>query len=187
MACNDYKNLDSGLRYRRVIDYEGGFCIEHPNGSVTHDCFMYHLSLACNHCSAPECVHVCPTGAMHKDERGLVCVDTRKCIGCGYCTMACPYHAPHIDQHIKKSSKCDGCTDRVAQGQAPICVEACPLRALDFDDIEALEQKYPDCTLSIPPLADGSHTIPNMRIKPSPAAVRAEKTGGGHIANLEEI
>ncbi|MEF9877710.1 MAG: 4Fe-4S dicluster domain-containing protein [Gordonibacter sp.] len=187
MACKDYKDLDAELTYRRVIDYEGGSCLEHPDGTVTQDCFSYHISLSCNHCNAPECVHVCPTGAMHKDERGLVWPDVSKCVGCGYCTMACPYHAPRINQKIKKSSKCDGCTDRVSADNKPICVEACPLRALDFDTIEALEQKYSGCTSSILPLADESQTRPNLLIKPSPAALRAQEIGGGHIANYKEI
>ncbi|OSB96938.1 4Fe-4S dicluster domain-containing protein, partial [Klebsiella pneumoniae] len=29
-------------------------------------------------------------------------------------------------------TKCDGCHERVAEGKKPICVESCPLRALDF-------------------------------------------------------
>lgn len=187
MACRDYKDLDVDLTYRRVIDYEGGLCFESAEGTVTQNCFSYHISLSCNHCNAPECIHVCPTGAMHKDERGLVWPDKSKCIGCGYCTMACPYHAPRINQKTKKSSKCDGCTDRVLAGNAPICVEACPLRALDFDTMDALEEKHPGATLSILPLPDGSHTRPNLLIKPSPAALRAQETSGGHIANYEEI
>ncbi len=69
---------------------------------------------------------------MHRDETGLIWPDITKCIGCGYCTMACPYHAPVIDKELKRSSKCDGCREASGRGQAPICVEACPLRALDF-------------------------------------------------------
>ena len=37
-----------------------------------------------------------------------------------------------------KSVKCNMCADRVAAGAQPICVEACPLRALDFGDIDEL-------------------------------------------------
>ncbi|WP_342666912.1 4Fe-4S dicluster domain-containing protein, partial [Salmonella enterica] len=35
-------------------------------------------------------------------------------------------------------TKCDGCYDRVAEGKKPICVESCPLRALDFGPIDEL-------------------------------------------------
>ena len=43
-----------------------------------------------------------------------------------------------------KSVKCNMCADRVAAGKQPICVEACPLRALDFGDIEELRAAYGD-------------------------------------------
>ena len=59
--------------------------------------------------------------------------------------------------------KCDGCKDRVAQGLSPICVEACPLRALDFGDIEELRSAYGDVA-SVAPLADPSLTSPNLVI-----------------------
>ncbi|MFR4802833.1 MAG: 4Fe-4S dicluster domain-containing protein [Eggerthellaceae bacterium] len=117
----------------------------HSRGLVHADVYAYHVSLSCNHCERPECVHVCPTGAMHKNELDLVCVDAKKCIGCGYCTMACPYHAPSIDPFSRQSSKCDGCSDRVSEGKLPICVEACPLRALAFgrpDELRGLSEVF---------------------------------------------
>ncbi len=132
VACADYHDLAAGHVYRRVIDYEGGSCKADSRGLVHADAYAYHVSLSCNHCERPECVHVCPTGAMHKNELDLVCVDAKKCIGCGYCTMACPYHAPSIDPFSRQSSKCDGCSDRVSEGKLPICVEACPLKGGGF-------------------------------------------------------
>ncbi len=41
-------------------------------------------------------------------------------------------------------TKCDGCYDRVAEGKKPICVESCPLRALDFGPIDELRKKHGD-------------------------------------------
>ena len=46
------------------------------------------------------------------------------CIGCGYCALSCPYRAPKVDRDAGRSVKCDGCTRRVAEGGAPVCVEA---------------------------------------------------------------
>ena len=120
------------MAFRMVIDYEGGSWQPDVDGTFSQDAFAYHVSISCNHCNNPVCTRVCPTGAMHKDELGLVWPDATKCIGCGYCTMACPYHAPHIDARLKRSSKCDGCRDRLVDGEQPVCVEACPLRALEF-------------------------------------------------------
>lgn len=186
MACKDYKDLDASRTFRRVIDYEGGTWTSENLDTFQQNVFMYHLSLSCNHCNNPACVQVCPTGAMHKDDFGLVWPDWGKCIGCGYCTMACPYHAPVIDQGAKKSSKCDGCRDRIAQGLESICVEACPLRALGFKDVEEIKTESPGCDSNVPPLPDHSYTSPNLFIKTSPAVQKAREIGG-HIANPQEI
>jgi tetrathionate reductase subunit B len=46
------------------------------------------LPRLCNHCSEPQCVAVCPTGATYKrKEDGIVVVDTGVCIGCKYCVQ----------------------------------------------------------------------------------------------------
>ena len=188
MACVDYKDLAVGRRFRRVIDYEGGSCSLLPDGTVETDAFVYHISLACNHCEQPECMHVCPTGAMHKDDLGLVCVDTQRCIGCGYCTMACPYHAPSIDPAAKQSSKCNGCAERVASGKRPICVEACPLRALDFGEMDELSERHGECGASIKPLPSPDYTHPALMVNLSPAAASLSASGRkGVIGNGDEI
>lgn len=186
MACADYRDLPAGRAYRRVIDYEGGSCEADAHGIVRTNAYAYHVSLACNHCERPECVHVCPTGAMHKNELELVCVDVEKCIGCGYCTMACPYHAPSIDPLSRQSSKCDGCSERVAEGRQPICVEACPLRALAFGEAEELRKIYENVSSDIMPLPESSYTRPHLFMRLSPAAVGAFEAKG-FIANPIEI
>lgn len=76
---------------------------------------------------------------MHKNEDGFVIVNEEICIGCRYCHMACPYDAPQYDAQKGHMTKCDGCYSRVKAGQKPICVDACPLRALDFAPIDELQ------------------------------------------------
>lgn len=140
LACKDYKNLSKDISFRKVYDYEGGTW--NPCGSGAFECssFVYHVSMSCNHCDNPACVSVCPTGAMHKDaQSGLVSVNEGRCIGCGYCHMACPYNSPKVDRQLGHSVKCDGCAARVSEGKAPICVEACPLRALEFGPVEEMQ------------------------------------------------
>lgn len=186
LACSDYHDLPVGIAYRKVYDYEGGTTWVDADGICRTDAFAYHLSLACNHCAVPACTHVCPTTAMHKDpETGLVSVNGDVCIGCGYCTMACPYHAPAISSVTNKSAKCDGCASRLADGLAPVCVEACPVRALDFGEISVLAQRHPGCVERIEPMPAEWAGSPNIYILPSDAA-RVHGPGEGFVANVQE-
>ena len=95
------------------------------------------LPVMCQHCAAPPCVDVCPTGASFKRADGIVLVDRHRCIGCRYCMMACPdkarsfVHEPVTDQKpdVPRGKGCvEGCTlcmHRIDRGALPVCVEAC--------------------------------------------------------------
>ena len=62
---------------------------------------------------------VCPTGASYKRaEDGIVLVDYDKCIGCKYCSWACPYGAREFDEDRKVMTKCTLCVDRVTDKSA---------------------------------------------------------------------
>ncbi|MEK7403668.1 MAG: sulfate reduction electron transfer complex DsrMKJOP subunit DsrO [Acidobacteriota bacterium] len=106
----------------------------------------------CNHCDEPPCVRVCPTQATWKRADGIVMMDWHRCIGCRYCIAGCPYGSrsfnwvdprPHIRQINTDFptrakgvvEKCTFCEERLAQGQPPACVEACPEKALVFGDL----------------------------------------------------
>ncbi len=47
--------------------------------------------LMCQHCDRPPCTDVCPTSATYLNPEGLVAQIYPRCIGCRYCTNACPY------------------------------------------------------------------------------------------------
>lgn len=187
MACKDYKDLATDIAYRKIYDYEGGSINLLEDETVDHNVITYHVSLACQHCNEPACVAACPTTAMHKepDPFGLVLVDATKCIGCGYCTMACPYNVPKVDRVKGFSVKCDGCVERLEQGMQTICVESCPLRALDFDDIDVLRQKH-GTTAAIAPLPETHYTNPNLVIKPCEGA-QEPGSKQGIVANPSEV
>ena len=65
------------------------------------------------------------------------------------------------------------------------CAEACPLRALDFGDIEELRAEFGDVA-AIAPLPDASATCPNIVITP-PAHARPSASGEGGVSNGHEI
>ncbi len=54
------------------------------------------LPTSCMHCANPPCLSVCPTGATYQRSDGIVDINEEKCLGCGYCEVACPYRARHI-------------------------------------------------------------------------------------------
>ncbi len=189
LACKDYKDLPVSYGYRRIYDYEGGTWDVAQDGTVRQDVFSYHMSISCNHCDDPACTKACPTQAMHKDkESELILVDESRCIGCGYCELACPYDAPRVDKKKGHSVKCNACKERLDEGKQPICVEACPLRALDFGPMEEIEERYGE-DAQIPdfaPLPEFKYTTPSLFVKPC-ASIKASGDTSGHVANSKEV
>ncbi len=160
VACKDKNRLvdgDSvGINLRTVNSYCAG---TFPNVK----CFSF--SGACNHCETPACLSACATGAIYKDADGCVIVDAALCDGCGMCAEICPYEAPKMGED-GKALKCDACASLRAKGEKPACVDACPMRALDFGDIAELEAKYgAGLVTDIAILPESSMTMPNVRIK----------------------
>jgi len=97
---------------------------------------MYYLPLGCQHCEAPQCVAVCPTGASQKHENGTVQVDKQRCIGCQVCVMACPYNVRHLNEVERVVEKCTLCEQKINNGDLPECVRQCGGRARFFGDLE---------------------------------------------------
>ncbi|MBR5259563.1 MAG: dimethylsulfoxide reductase subunit B [Eggerthellaceae bacterium] len=187
LACKDRHDLGVDRAYRQVYDYEGGSWTAGADGSFTQNVFMYHLSMACNHCTDPACVTNCPAGAMQKDEEtGIVWTDHEVCIACGTCDSVCPYGAPVLDSEAGYMTKCDMCKDRVAEGKAPICVESCPLFALEFGLVEELAAAHPEAVGAIAPMPADSPTGPCVLIRKAPAAKDAGDVDG-FVGNEPEI
>ena len=142
IACKDKNNLEVGERFRKVYEITGGNYIRKGN-AIIQDIYAFWISVSCNHCIDPICVKKCPTGALKKRlEDGIVILDKNKCVGCTSCVKSCPYEAIQYDSNIMKVSKCDFCLDLIERGKDPVCISACPMRALDYGELEALQEKY---------------------------------------------
>ena len=153
-------------------------------GEPGSNVFAFYVSMSCNHCTNPVCLRFCASDAIAKDDFGFVRVDAARCTGCQVCALSCPYHAPRFSEASAHIEKCDGCFDRVAAGLGPICVEACPQRALGFgiyDDIA----DHPLMVERVATMPDPVITQPNYAIEPCEAALRAADAAA--LQNLGEI
>jgi len=93
----------------------------------------------CMHCQHPPCVELCPWGSAMKYPDGAVVIDDSICLGGAKCRKVCPWKIPqrqtgvglYLDLAPAYAGngvmyKCDRCHERVAAGELPACVEACP-------------------------------------------------------------
>jgi len=123
--CKAYNRVPQGARLGQLVSV----------GPVNRGGKPRSLSLfmPCFHCEKPWCVKACPTGAMTRREAdGIVYVESRLCVGCKACILACPWSVPQWDEAAGKAIKCDFCRERVDAGKKPACVTACTTHALDF-------------------------------------------------------
>lgn len=88
----------------------------------------------CMHCLEPACAAGCLTKAMRKTPDGPVTWDGGKCMGCRFCMLSCPFDMPRFEYDSANPAihKCQLCDERVARGERPACVAACPAGALLF-------------------------------------------------------
>ncbi len=185
VACKDKNDLPTGIRWRRVFQYEGGEWIARDGQMIPSSVYAYFVSSACMHCANPVCLQVCPAAAIYQRADGIVLIDQDKCIGCRYCSWACPYGAVQFDEKQGVMTKCNMCYDLVDKGERPACVEACQYRALDFGPLDELQKKYGAFNAPAP-LPDPSITQPSVVYGPN----HVTKTTGdasGRLMNLEEL
>lgn len=182
IACKDKNDLQTGVNWRRVNEYGGGSWNGEKANFVPSGVYAYYLSVSCQHCASPPCMAVCPSSAISKDDDGIVHVDQEVCVRDQSCLYACQYDAPQFGSDASRMSKCDMCADLRAIDQNPACVDACPLRALDWGEMDELRVKYGNIT-SVDPLPDGNISNPSMILTPHRHS-RLLSNGKGHAADL---
>jgi molybdopterin-containing oxidoreductase family iron-sulfur binding subunit len=155
----DFGNIKDEIKWIWKAKYENAFP-DQENPYMEEKIKEMPFIVLCNHCENPPCVRVCPTKATFKRKSdGIVMMDMHRCIGCRFCMAACPYGArsfnfrdprgkdangqPFIKSENKEYptrtrgvvEKCTFCTERLAFGKLPACVEAAPKGGLIFGDL----------------------------------------------------
>lgn len=174
VACKDWNGVNPGpVSYRKCVTTESG------SGK---DIKVTHAVYSCNHCDTPKCVESCTAGAIMKNpNNGVVIIDKTRCAGLGLCVAACPYNSPKRADDKQEptkpegastahpAQKCTFCRERLEQGKKPICVAACPVRALDCGTVEYIKSTYPLATRGdaegFPQTAAAVATGPNIWFK----------------------
>ena len=124
VACAIENKTDLPINWREVNTFNQ---FHYPELGV------FYYSLACNHCDDAPCMYNCPALAYTRDLlSGAVVHNENHCIGCKYCTWACPYDAPKFNAAKGIVEKCTFCVSRTSEGLKPACANLCPTGALDY-------------------------------------------------------
>ncbi|MBI3469391.1 MAG: dimethyl sulfoxide reductase anchor subunit [Planctomycetes bacterium] len=164
-ACHTLNGLDEAETWRDVGLLHGGTA-ELP--------VLQHVTAACHHCLDPACMNVCPVKAYEKDPAtGIVKHLDDQCIGCQYCMLACPYDVPKYNKQRGIVRKCDMCSSRLAIGEAPACVQACPNGAIRITVVRH-QEVIENCETHqfLPAAPDPSITLPTTNYKTTRAFPR---------------
>lgn len=128
-ACNKTNNVpEYGYRTRILTKKYSG----------TLDKQVEFIPVLCNHCNDAPCVRACPTVATFKDPiTGIVRMDSKRCIGCKTCMLACPYDARYFSAERHAIDKCDFCwEERLSKGEKlTACSANCPTGARTFGNL----------------------------------------------------
>jgi tetrathionate reductase subunit B len=162
VACKEENHVPEEPIYNRtwierhVITTDGELYIDSPDGGI--DGFppestapgaagkpvkeAYFVPRLCMQCEDSPCTKVCPVSATYHTPEGVILVDARRCIGCGYCIIACPYGARYLTPAGETvpndmpgvADKCTWCYHRTSEGRKPACVEVCPVGSRQWGD-----------------------------------------------------
>lgn len=162
VACHSLNGLDDNESFRDV-------------GLLVGSGYQQTVTTACHHCEDPACANGCPVCAYEKDATtGIVKHLDDQCIGCQYCMLKCPYEVPKWNERLGIVRKCDMCAQRLAVGESPACVQACPTSAIRIVKRRTGVSPVANSSALLPDTFDSSYTLPttsyvNRRVMPEDA------------------
>jgi len=178
-ACHSLNGLDEHETWRDVGTIHG--CNDQGAYAQT-------VTTACHHCADPGCLNGCPVLAYEKDEEtGIVRHLDDQCIGCQYCILKCPYDVPKYSESMGIVRKCDMCHSRLAEGEAPACVQSCPTEAISITIVNTIEVRT--AAESGTPLLAGApaadYTVPTTQYVTKRQMPERVESGDHHAVHAE--
>lgn len=180
-ACSSLNGLDDGETWRDIGTLLGGK--DAPTYQQT-------VTTACHHCEDPGCMNGCPVGAYEKDaDTGIVHHLDDQCIGCSYCILKCPYDVPKYSKSRGIVRKCDMCHQRLAEGEAPACVQACPTEAIRIVKHKTIGSRdSADVSLFKSTIRNPRSAIPDSKITlPTTRYIGRKSPATSHAADRERL
>lgn len=130
VACHNENKTNPFLSWRQINSF---------NAKKVPLAGFINLSIACNHCIEAPCLKACPAKAYERDiQTGAVIHNSEKCIGCRYCTWACPFDAPKYNHEKGVVEKCHLCNHLIINDINPACANQCPTGALSFGILDSM-------------------------------------------------
>ncbi len=122
----------------RLTPYNWLF-IQHAVVTVNGEETELTIPRRCMHCVNPPCVKLCPWGSAKQLNNGISRIDADICLGGSKCQDVCPWEIPQRQTGVGLyldlmpafagngvMFKCDRCYRRIAAGETPACIDACP-------------------------------------------------------------
>ncbi|MDB6071821.1 MAG: molybdopterin oxidoreductase, partial [Verrucomicrobiales bacterium] len=168
-ACHSLNGLDDNESFR-------------DTGLILADDYQQTVTTACHQCADPACANGCPVGAYEKDATtGIVRHLDDQCIGCQYCLLKCPYEVPKYNARLGIVRKCDMCSQRLAVGEAPACVQACPTSAITIRLVDPSKE----AARLVPGSFDPAYTRPTTRYHTARGIPDSTRAADGEVLRVQ--
>ena len=146
VACRLWNNLPyekNAHGYDVELDDKNWTVVEYRDVKQNNENKLRFVKRQCMHCLEPSCVSVCFAKAITVSKEGAVVYNEKKCVGCRYCMIACPFDIPKYewDKVFPSIMKCRLCAEKIAENESPACCSVCPSGALSFGSREELLNK----------------------------------------------